>query len=153
MRYKDLKQAQILRQKALWRECGIHIVVRASSGSPSGGHVSWKPARRPCYWSGSLYAVGAQASIRLLEGLLMRDKEYLHSIMHHGLHSGAILGPRINLAAFMLHLSLNKKYSLPQISGQMKEQWSPLPRSRASLTWPFLQREVQQPSPQWRSST
>lgn len=50
------------------------------------------------------------------------DKEYLHSIMHHHLHFWAILGPRVSLAAFMLHLSLNKKYYLPQISGQTREQ-------------------------------
>lgn len=50
------------------------------------------------------------------------DKEYLHSIMHHHLHFWAILGPRINLAMFMVHLSLNRKYSVPQILGQTRER-------------------------------
>ena len=54
-------------------------------------------------------------------GTIRGNKEDLHGIMHHDLHFWAILGPRINLATFTLHLSLNKKYSLPQISGQRKE--------------------------------
>lgn len=78
-----------------------------------------------CCGSAGVY----QATGRSIRG----DKENLHSIMHHHLHFQAILGPGINSATFMVHLILNKRYSHPQIFGQMKGQWGLLPRSQTHL--------------------
>lgn len=64
------------------------------------------------------------------------DTGHLHGVTHCHSLLCAILGPRMKLAVIMLHLSLNRNYSLPQISKKNSEV--PLLGSQPPLTCPGL---------------